>query len=349
MFKVMLIGNDRHTREVLKNNIPWQSISAELACEMDVADTVLERFRQIIPEIVVLCVDWTEPSALDLAAKLMRENVKLKLILASEQQLGNEDFSAIEWADNSHSFQAVPFDDVADRLVQSIHDLQTNTGIAYHFPEDIHGCLLNLFRENNMNQIRSNIEDHVDVLRSYGNNSQHLVQEFLFEYVQNITKECFKCGFAIEQFKSYIPATISLMQGDDERCIQEVLKLTDQALKSISSYRTGGNYLLMQKAKNYIEDHLNDKNLCLETVSDHVGLSKSYFCKLFSRQMGGAGFSSYLNHLRIERAKQLLLETDLKIFEVSDAVGFSHARYFSQVFKESLGLTPVEFRHCNNN
>ena len=60
--------------------------------------------------------------------------------------------------------------------------------------------------------------------------------------------------------------------------------------------------------------------------------------------MEGVSFNSYLKQERIERAKKLLLTTNLKVFEVSGAVGFSQAKYFGYVFKQVVGLTPVEFQ-----
>ena len=48
--------------------------------------------------------------------------------------------------------------------------------------------------------------------------------------------------------------------------------------------------------------------------------------------------------MRIEKAKQLLLTTNMKVFEVSNAVGFSHAKYFGQVFKDAVGQTPIEYQ-----
>ena len=59
----------------------------------------------------------------------------------------------------------------------------------------------------------------------------------------------------------------------------------------------------------------------------------------------GQNFSEYLVHLRMEKAKQLLKEDQLKIIDVANLVGFSNSGYFSTVFKKQFGQTPVEFRN----
>ena len=114
-------------------------------------------------------------------------------------------------------------------------------------------------------------------------------------------------------------------------------------LKALNGRKNGESNHLMRLAKAYISEHLGDENLCLESVSEHIGLSRIYFCKLF-HQMEGTSFSSYLKQERIEKAKNLLLTTNLKVFEISCAVGFSQAKYFGYVFKQAVGLTPVEFQ-----
>lgn len=344
MFKVMLIGNDYRAREKVKNTIHWQSISAQLVCEIDFDETVFDRFCQIAPQVVIMCIDQPEPTGLELVVRLIGESPDLKLIIASEQNWDGVD-AAVEQENYEGLFHTVRLDDVADSLAAAIQSLQTNTNVDYHFPEVIRDGMLELFRENRSEELKNNIEAHVAGLLACGKNGQRLVQHFLFEYIQSITTECLAHGISIERFESYVPAVVLLMKADNKRCLEEVYRLTDQVLRSASISETSESYLLIKKAKEYIREHLSDKDLCLETVSDHVCLSKSYFCKLFSQQLGGAGFNSYLNRQRIEKAKQLLSNTDLKIFEISDAVGFSHARYFNKVFKQIVGLTPSEFRH----
>ena len=60
-------------------------------------------------------------------------------------------------------------------------------------------------------------------------------------------------------------------------------------------------------------------------------------------------FMSYLKRTRIEKAKELLLNTDLKINEVSEKVGFKNPQHFASSFKKIVGLTPIEYRYNNRN
>lgn len=62
----------------------------------------------------------------------------------------------------------------------------------------------------------------------------------------------------------------------------------------------------------------------------------------------GDNFCNYLRHLRIERAKELLLFTNEYIYEIALKVGFWNSRYFSKVFHDEVGMSPVDYRRVHN-
>lgn len=100
--------------------------------------------------------------------------------------------------------------------------------------------------------------------------------------------------------------------------------------------------LVIKKACDYAEKSYMQE-ISLLQIADYVGLSVSHFSVLF-KQHTGDSFVNYLNKFRIEKAKQLLLEPDLKIYQVADMVGFSSMPYFNRVFKNITGLAPNEYR-----
>ena len=69
----------------------------------------------------------------------------------------------------------------------------------------------------------------------------------------------------------------------------------------------------------------------------------SQFSALF-KVSTGTTFVEYLNHIRIEKAKELLRTTDLRTYEIADRVGYTDPRYFTYVFKKLTGMTSSEYR-----
>ena len=203
------------------------------------------------------------------------------------------------------------------------------------------------FRENDLQGISDGLSGYTGYLQTTKPGDINALDRFLFYYLRNITKESLRLGVSLERFESYVPAVVYLMQSDSAACVDALLLLTEQILKHISVHRTSESNHLLHMAKDYIRDHIGDAALNLEAVSDHVGLSRVYFCKLF-HQMEGVNFNTYLKRVRIDKAKHLLLTTNMKVYEVSNAVGYSHAKYFGAVFKEAVGQTPVEFQRSTH-
>lgn len=117
---------------------------------------------------------------------------------------------------------------------------------------------------------------------------------------------------------------------------------TDQVIKAIQRMRYTNSKLLINRALNYIDQHY-DQKISLEDVAKKLHLSKHYLCNAFKKATG-ENMSLYINKLRIEKAKRLLVESDGKIKEVFEEVGYSNQQYFSKVFKKITGMTVVEYK-----
>lgn len=98
----------------------------------------------------------------------------------------------------------------------------------------------------------------------------------------------------------------------------------------------------IRKAMAFIQANFT-RDLTLEEVASHVGVSKSYLSRVFPEYVG-KHFCSYLQQLRIERAKELLRLTDDHIYEIASKVGFWNSRYFCKVFRDMVGMTPADYR-----
>ncbi len=95
-------------------------------------------------------------------------------------------------------------------------------------------------------------------------------------------------------------------------------------------------------AKEYMQENFW-RSLTLEEVSAYVGFNASYFSNLFKRETS-MNFLEYLTTLRIDHARERLMKTDDSVNEIAEAVGYSDVKYFSRIFKRSLGLSPNKFR-----
>ena len=93
--------------------------------------------------------------------------------------------------------------------------------------------------------------------------------------------------------------------------------------------------------KEYISSNLA-QSLSLNEVAAVFGFTPNYLSQLFA-QYSSVGFVEYITDARVNAAKKLLLESDKKIYEISEQLGFDSAFYFSKVFKKLTGLSPREY------
>ncbi|WP_248926068.1 response regulator transcription factor [Paenibacillus hamazuiensis] len=131
--------------------------------------------------------------------------------------------------------------------------------------------------------------------------------------------------------------------GSEESLKRHIQQLTELWCKISQTQHNKRSFrLVIKQACDYAEKFYMQE-ISLSQISEHVGLSVSHFSALFKQQTGDS-FVNYMNRIRIDKAKQLLLEPDLKIYQVADMVGFSSIPYFTRVFKNMTGLSPNEFR-----
>lgn len=168
--------------------------------------------------------------------------------------------------------------------------------------------------------------------------------------------------FLMQKHKN-IPVLI-ISGYDDYAYIREALKLgvKDYLLKPISRHELANtlDYLLQSEVmqidkqsysdniqvindiKKIIHDNLENE-LSLEFISNMLGLHPNYISNLFRKHTDGK-LSNYILEQRMAKAKHLLIDTNLKVYDIAFLSGYTNPKYFSSVFKKQTGVTPQNYR-----
>lgn len=93
----------------------------------------------------------------------------------------------------------------------------------------------------------------------------------------------------------------------------------------------------------YIREHYADKELTTRSIAENTYLSQNYMCALFKKETGKT-VNEFITEIRLERAKELLKDPRVKLYEIAFAIGFTDANYFSSMFKKATGLSPSQYR-----
>lgn len=98
-------------------------------------------------------------------------------------------------------------------------------------------------------------------------------------------------------------------------------------------------------ALHYIQAHYAE-DLSLEKIASVVFLNPAYFSLLF-KQKTGQGYKDYVTSLRLEQAKTLLTNSELKLADIADRIGYNDVRHFTQMFRKKYDMTPTEYRNLH--
>lgn len=95
----------------------------------------------------------------------------------------------------------------------------------------------------------------------------------------------------------------------------------------------------------YINEHFNEE-LTLQSIADKFYINPYYLCRTF-KEVTGFNFTQYLNTVRIRASEELLTTTSLSILEVATVTGYTNSTHFGRVFKQTLGISPLQYRKLN--
>jgi two-component system response regulator YesN len=114
-------------------------------------------------------------------------------------------------------------------------------------------------------------------------------------------------------------------------------------MNKIIEIRNRKDKRLVKIVKDYIMEHYHEP-ISLNMIAEVIYLSPSYLSDLFKNQTG-ENLTNYLSKVRIEKAKELLKDRQMKSYEVGELVGYKDPAYFSKVFKKVVGVSPNEYRN----
>lgn len=123
---------------------------------------------------------------------------------------------------------------------------------------------------------------------------------------------------------------------------QWMKNILNTVLDYLSERKEGNNKKIISEILKTIEENYS-KNLTIMDISNEVYLSPNYISIIFKKEMG-ENFTDYLVRFRLEKARKMLRETSLKVYQIGSMVGYSNISYFCSVFKNFYGVSPGDYR-----
>lgn len=209
---------------------------------------------------------------------------------------------------------------------------------------DVETQVLGALRKNDIKQIKKAYEKFVYILPE----DEDAVRVYLRRLAVRV-------GFSIEDsyglipemkqsFRNFYDAVDTVNPPKGVNILYQLL-LHIIELRSNMEEDTSREYFqdYIPVALNYIRENLQDENLSIGSVSEHVYLNPVYFGRIFKSVMK-MPFKRYVQNMRMEKAKELILEDQESIANICVQVGIPNPSYFSQVFKQYTGILPSEYK-----
>ena len=111
----------------------------------------------------------------------------------------------------------------------------------------------------------------------------------------------------------------------------------------LENLKGGSNEMIVAKVIKIVKEEYYKTDLSLQKIAADLGISYNYLSTIF-KQISGENFSAYLTRVKMSHAKQFVMEGNLKMYEIAERVGYVNAKYFTEQFKKSVGMTPSEYK-----
>jgi AraC-like DNA-binding protein/ligand-binding sensor protein len=221
------------------------------------------------------------------------------------------------------------------------------------YPMDKERLLLAALRRGDHEAGRKLLDELMDVLFHSNPGPFKFMQFRAMELVVLFSRAAMKPRLAGKE-STASPYDAALLEVNNRyfRYIQEaknVEELTDmlhiiveRMSSQIFSFQGMCHASVLRKAERFIWENYTRK-ISLQEISAAAGLSAPYFSTIFKEEMG-ENLSSYLNRLRVEKARHMLAETDLTLNEIASSCGFEDQSWFSKIFKGFTGISPGKYR-----
>ncbi|MCU6790803.1 MULTISPECIES: response regulator [Paenibacillus] len=332
MFQVLIAEDEIWIRDAVAEMVERLAPQFNVAGEVGNGDEAWSFIQEHWPSIVITDIMMPHKNGLWLCEKIDQAHLPIVTIVVSGY-------------DNFQYAKKVMRYGVTEYLLKPLDE------------EELHGALKrSIQRLEGMSEIHEGVLNIQKFVEHLPEMSRHTVQSEL----NNLLTAIFKLKLTTPSYRKSVFAILSsklneLLQAfgtqqthmslatEDEQAIRKHFTDLIQAWILIyPQYADQSGNASIKRVCEYMDVHYFE-NFALARLAEMSHMSISHFSMLFKKTTGQTCLN-YLNLIRIRKAKELLQEPDLKIYEIADMVGYSSLPYFNRIFKQIVTITPVEYR-----
>lgn len=204
------------------------------------------------------------------------------------------------------------------------------------YPKELEDDIIHAVEQGESKKVKEKIEAYFQALHKMNYILPTNMKEDMFKFILKISNKCstHQNLNVIELFDGFkSQKTLNDME-------EWILNYTTFLIEQMDSENTNIKKDIL-KVKEYIDNHYAEA-ITLKKMADYIFISQSYLSFTF-KEIIKVNFNEYLTKVRIEKAKEFLRDTEYRVYEVCEMVGYSDKKYFADLFKKHTGKLPSEW------
>lgn len=352
MYKILLVDDESLEREALKIMLEQFKDQVTIVGEAENGREAIELDGKLDPDIIFMDIKMPGIDGIKASEIIKNRNENKTIIVLTAYDDFDLIHKALTLGVNDYILKPVKADNLLKALSVQIDSLKINKSKIKEKElllmdkiiseeEDEAETLLNSIIESYIISSNENIDYFRERIQLLLERIIKVALKFKFRQDKWINQEeCFyklKSLENIESISAYIHEILILIF---DKTIEKEIKIEESDNKKLNHLNR-----VLEPALKYIEENYREE-MFLEKMASISNVSPYYFSKLFKKEMG-MNFTTYVTKYKVEKAKEMLKNTDIPIVNIAAELGYYECGYFTKIFKKIEGVTPTKYRNKN--
>jgi two-component system response regulator YesN len=250
------------------------------------------------------------------------------------------------WKSYSESVRALEHRVIVGKdCIINIDDVTSISGNSGIYPVDEELKIVESLNEEDMDRLRTSMDGFFKSLQEQ-NYLKDRLRVAVLQLFAVVARKLMDLGIDIYRiYDKYLidPYAVVAKYDTIEEIKNWMINITSGAVQELQQDRKNNVKSVIKKAQEYIIHNFSKPDISLISIAEHVYLNPAYFSKLYKKETGES-YVEFITKIRMDEAKKLLRESNARIADVGNAVGYPNAQYFCTLFKKNSGVSPAEYR-----
>jgi two-component system response regulator YesN len=346
LIRVMLVDDEPNTIALIKLCIDWKALGFEILYEASNGKEALKILKEQTVDVVITDIEMPFFDGIELSREIKKAYSNIIVIILTAYDSFEYAKSAIKIGVNDFILKPIN----RSELKETLHRIREHIQKTFRDPgKDQYSRDFLPYNKDNISYKMLNGGEYDKFYKLVSDTFDRLIDS------GDIARARYHCRAILNMLRSYLNMAVcsdNIMVVDDRALIIDNIALMVETVNSYVLDMVFQLKLMKLRKENavlsniicYIQDHVFDESVSLGSVSARFFINPSYLSRIITQQIG-LSFVDFVNTLRIERAKNLLRNSDMKAYEISQIVGFVNPNYFSKCFKKYTGESISEYKN----